>query len=102
MAPPLFRRCVICRRLAHRDEFWRIVREGNTVKLDQGMGRSVYVCRQGSCLQEALKKNRLSKALRTPLPPIVVAELRQRAASSAQANSSLSIDNSCHQQCGHN
>ncbi|MFN3361489.1 MAG: YlxR family protein [Pseudanabaenaceae cyanobacterium] len=98
MAPPLFRRCIICRKLAHRQEFWRIVREGKTVKLDQGMGRSVYICRQGTCLQEALKKNRLSKALRAPLPPDILVELRARA---RQGDSSPSADSSCHRECGH-
>ncbi len=81
MAPVGFRRCIVCRKLADRGEFWRIVREGTTVKLDQGMGRSVYVCRQGNCLAEALKKNRLGKALRQPIPEVLLAELQRRVSS---------------------
>lgn len=82
MAAVGFRRCIICRKLADRGEFWRIVREGTTVKLDQGMGRSVYVCRQGGCLGEALKKNRLGKALRHPIPGSILGELGRRVNSS--------------------
>lgn len=33
------------------------------------MGRSAYLCPQATCLQEAQKKNRLAKALRSPVPP---------------------------------
>ncbi len=77
MAPVGFRRCIICRRLAHRSEFWRLVRQGDEVKLNEGMGRSVYVCKGGSCLAESLKKNRLGKALRHPIPESILAELRQ-------------------------
>jgi len=88
VAPVGFRRCIVCRKLAHRDEFWRIVREGNTVKLNEGMGRSVYICRQGNCLTEALKKHRIGKALRTPLPPAMAEKLRQLASSSQSTDSS--------------
>ncbi|PPJ64045.1 YlxR family protein [Cuspidothrix issatschenkoi] len=62
---PNYRRCISCRQVNLKQEFWRIVRvfpSGN-VQLDQGMGRSAYICRQASCLQLAQKKNRLGRCL---------------------------------------
>ncbi|NJL20540.1 MAG: YlxR family protein [Leptolyngbyaceae cyanobacterium SM1_3_5] len=63
------RRCVSCRKLAPKSEFWRIVREhpSGTVRLDDGMGRSAYLCPTAQCLQAAQKKNRLGRALKAPV-----------------------------------
>ncbi len=74
------RRCVSCRSLYPRDQLWRIVRlaKNHTVQLDTGMGRSAYLCCQSQCLQEAQKKNRLSRALRTSVPPSIYQDLWQR------------------------
>jgi uncharacterized protein len=50
---PNYRRCVSCRQVRLKQDFWRVVRvfpSGN-VQLDQGMGRSAYLCPQESCLQ---------------------------------------------------
>ncbi len=64
------RRCVSCRKLAPKSEFWRIVRDypSQTVQLDRGMGRSAYLCPTLECLQAAQKKNRLGRALKVPVP----------------------------------
>ena len=65
-----FRRCVSCRKIAIRSEFWRIVRchPSNRVAIDLGdkllQGRSVYLCPNATCLQLAQKKNRLGKSLK--------------------------------------
>ncbi len=82
--------------MADRAEFWRVVRvdhpavvansvttstAGNDqplVQLDQGMGRSAYICRKAPCLQQAQKKNRLSKALRAAIPASIFTELAHR------------------------
>jgi predicted RNA-binding protein YlxR (DUF448 family) len=55
---PNYRRCISCRQVGLKEEFWRIVRvfPSSTVQLDQGMGRSAYICSQASCLQAAQKK----------------------------------------------
>lgn len=52
-----YRRCISCRRVALKQEFWRIVRvyPSGELQLDQGMGRSAYLCPQASCLQAAKK-----------------------------------------------
>lgn len=74
-----------CRTLAHRSQFWRIVRdaETQTVQLDVGMGRSAYLCPRPSCLQEARKKNRLGRALRASVPEQIYETLQHRLASTA-------------------
>ncbi len=67
---PNYRRCVSCRQISSKQEFWRIVRvyPSHQVQLDQGMGRSAYLCPQATCLKVAEKKNRLGKALRAAVP----------------------------------
>lgn len=61
------RRCISCRRTAHRSEFLRIVRDHQThqVSLNDGMGRSAYLCPSADCIKQAQRKNRLSKVLKS-------------------------------------
>jgi uncharacterized protein len=65
-----FRRCVSCRKIALRSEFWRVVKchPSNQIAIDLGdtfrQGRSVYLCPTTECLQLAQKKNRLGKSLK--------------------------------------
>jgi uncharacterized protein len=68
--PPNYRRCVSCRKLAHRSNFWRVVRvfPSHQLQLDQGMGRSVYLCPEASCLKLAQKKDRLGRSLKLAVP----------------------------------
>ncbi|MBD2354136.1 YlxR family protein [Tolypothrix sp. FACHB-123] len=77
---PNYRRCISCRRVALKEEFWRIVRvfESRTVQLDEGMGRSAYICPQTSCLQAAQKKNRLGRSLHATVPETLYQTLWQR------------------------
>jgi len=74
------RRCVSCRTLRPKQFFWRVVRDhpSGKVRLDQGMGRSAYLCPQTNCLQAARKKNRLGRALKTPVPEDIYQTLWQR------------------------
>lgn len=78
---PILRRCVSCRQLRPRQELWRVVRLSEPrghVCLDQGMGRSAYLCPTIVCLQLARRKQRLSHALKTSVPSQVYDELEQR------------------------
>ena len=65
-----YRRCVSCRKLAPRNEFWRVVKSHPlntiTIELDNTLvqGRSAYLCPTAACLQAAQKKNRLSRSLK--------------------------------------
>jgi uncharacterized protein len=82
---PNHRRCISCRRTAHRQEFWRIVRRhpDRQICLDQGMGRSAYLCPNPDCLKLAQKKGRLGRALRAPVPEALFEQLQQRLVASA-------------------
>lgn len=77
---PNYRRCLSCRRIGPKESFWRIVRvyPSTEVQLDQGQGRSAYICPQASCLRTAQQKNRLGKALKTSVPESVYQELWAR------------------------
>jgi predicted RNA-binding protein YlxR (DUF448 family) len=65
------RSCVACRTTTAKRELVRIVRlPTGAVEVDptgKKSGRGAYLCRQVTCWEEALKRNRLSKALRTTL-----------------------------------
>jgi hypothetical protein len=76
---PVLRRCVACRELFDRSILWRVIRDHQDgVLLDQGMGRSAYLCRKESCLEDAQRRKRLPKALRCQVPESAIEELRQR------------------------
>ncbi|MDX2244890.1 MAG: YlxR family protein [Leptolyngbyaceae cyanobacterium bins.302] len=77
---PNIRRCVVCRKLAPKQEFWRVVRvhPSHAIVLDEGMGRSAYLCREEACLKAAQKKNRLGKALKATVPEATYHELTYR------------------------
>jgi hypothetical protein len=56
-----------------KGELWRIVRtpEG-VVQVDAGgrlAGRGAYVCHDPACIERAITKGALARALKSPLPP---------------------------------
>ncbi|PAX60653.1 YlxR family protein [Brunnivagina elsteri] len=77
---PNYRRCISCRKVGLKQEFWRIVRvfPSGQVQLDEGMGRSAYICPQASCLTAAQKKNRLGRSLHATVPEALYQSLWQR------------------------
>jgi predicted RNA-binding protein YlxR (DUF448 family) len=76
---PILRRCVACRQLLDRRQFWRVIRDHKDgVLLDAGMGRSAYLCKQEECLEEARRRKRLQKALRCQVPDALLATLQER------------------------
>lgn len=87
---PNYRRCVSCRHIALKEFFWRIVRvyPSRQVQLDQGMGRSAYICRSMKCIKEARQKNRLGRALKVPFPDDIYQLLAERMATIPQQHSS--------------
>ncbi len=64
------RRCVSCGKIASKASFWRVVRlhPSHSVELDQGVGRSAYLCPQDNCLRTAERKRRLERALKASVP----------------------------------
>ncbi|HEY9805234.1 MAG TPA: YlxR family protein [Candidatus Obscuribacterales bacterium] len=85
---PNYRRCASCRKVGQKEEFWRIVRvyPTQTVQLDQGMGRSAYLCPTVECLQAAQKKNRLGRSLKSLVPPELYQTLEERLARASTVN----------------
>jgi predicted RNA-binding protein YlxR (DUF448 family) len=65
------RTCIACRTASAKREFVRVVRTPQgTVEADPSgkrAGRGAYLCARLSCWQEALKKDRLARALRTTI-----------------------------------
>lgn len=76
------RRCVSCRKIGSKIEFWRVVRchPSREVRIDLGIiclqGRSAYLCQTAECLQIAQKKNRLGRSLKTPIHEHIYHELK--------------------------
>jgi predicted RNA-binding protein YlxR (DUF448 family) len=77
---PNYRRCVVCRHVAPKESFWRVVRvyPSHQVQLDRGMGRSAYLCPQIECLKAAQKKNRLGRSLKVAVPESIYQRLWER------------------------
>jgi predicted RNA-binding protein YlxR (DUF448 family) len=71
------RTCVACRTERTKRDLTRIVRTPDRqVVLDPGgrlAGRGAYVCPDGDCLQRAIKKGALARALEIPLPAAFLA-----------------------------
>jgi predicted RNA-binding protein YlxR (DUF448 family) len=71
------RTCVACRTERQKRELVRVVRapDGNMAidRTGKAPGRGAYLCADGSCWSNALKKKAIERALSAPLP----AELRE-------------------------
>ena len=70
MTKATYRKCVGCGELKPRDEMIRITREHLTGKAvinpnSKTFGRSVYLCYNQNCIEQALKKNKIGKFLKT-------------------------------------
>ena len=87
-ARPVLRRCVSCRELFDRTQLWRVIRlaQGG-MALDQGMGRSAYLCQNRHCLDEARRKKKLQRALRCQVADSIVESLEQRLATGGVSGS---------------
>ena len=79
----VLRRCVACKKLLDRQQLWRVIRDHKDgLVLNDGMGRSAYLCPNEVCLEEAKKRKRLQKALRCQVPESVFQVLQKRLISS--------------------
>jgi len=84
---PVLRQCVACRRQTDRRELWRVVRlAAGGLALDAGQGRSAYLCPDPRCLEEARRRKRLQRALRTAVADSIYADLEARIISTAPAS----------------
>ncbi|WP_204152300.1 YlxR family protein [Leptolyngbya sp. CCY15150] len=86
---PNDRRCISCRKVDQKEYFWRIVRvyPSRTVQLDEGMGRSAYLCPSSDCLKAAQRKDRLGRSLKATVPDTIYQGLWQRLSHDTAAQS---------------
>jgi uncharacterized protein len=66
------RKCVACGKLQNRDEMIKITKDFSTGEVflnknSKQFGRSVYLCYNKTCVEEAFKKNKVQKALKSPI-----------------------------------
>lgn len=98
MSPPsapgvVLRRCVACRVLADRRRLWRVVRlASGGIQLDQGMGRSAYLCPCRDCLEEARRRRRLQRSLRCQVADALLDLLDERLGGEPQPASGASSE----------
>lgn len=74
------RTCIVCRETKDKRELIRVVRtpEGNFIVDPTGKanGRGAYLCRQASCWDKGLQKQRLAQALKATLTAKQIAALQ--------------------------
>ena len=75
----ILRQCVSCKKRLDRQQLWKVTRDyKDGVVLDNGMGRSAYLCPNENCFEEASRRKRLQKALRCQVPASVIEVLQKR------------------------
>jgi len=81
------RTCVACGRVRPKRELVRIVRTPNgEIKVDltgKVSGRGAYFCPEPPCAERGVKEGRLQHALETPVPEMLVEDLRKAVAVAA-------------------
>ncbi len=80
------RTCIACRQVGGKPGLLRVVRtpQGEVRLDDTGKlpGRGAYLHRQRACLEQAIARRQLTRALGVPIGDDIVLELRQRLAES--------------------
>jgi predicted RNA-binding protein YlxR (DUF448 family) len=70
---PPTRTCVVCRTPRDKRDLLRVVRmPSGGIALDPGGradGRGAYLCRTGSCIDDAFRRGALGRALAVTVPP---------------------------------
>lgn len=64
-----FRKCISCGELKHKDNLIKLVfdKENDELLINTNskiFGRSAYLCYNKSCIENALKKNKIDRALK--------------------------------------
>ena len=66
----IMRKCISCRTTFDRKNLLKITNDHKLgIRLNQGMGRSAYVCKSKKCSTDSKLKKKLQKALRSILNP---------------------------------
>lgn len=74
------RKCVGCGTFHSRENMVRVTKTASGTVVVNGnsktFGRSAYLCYNKSCIENALKKSRLQKVLKTALNDDIIEEIR--------------------------
>ena len=63
---PVMRKCISCRTTFDRNNLLKITNDHKLgIMLNEGMGRSAYICKSKKCYTDSKLKKKLQKALRT-------------------------------------
>ena len=68
------RKCAGCGKIKNRDELIKITKQNPhgdiVINPDSKVfGRSVYLCYNSTCIENAFKKNKISRVLKSSVPP---------------------------------
>ena len=67
---PVMRICISCRKTYDRKYLIKITKDHKQgIMLQQGMGRSAYICKSKKCHSDSKIKKKLQKALKTIIGP---------------------------------
>ena len=67
---PVMRKCISCRITFDRKDLLKITNDHKLgIMLNQGMGRSAYICKSKKCYTDSKLQKKLQKALKTFLEP---------------------------------
>ncbi|MDC3077708.1 YlxR family protein [Prochlorococcus sp. AH-716-O05] len=67
---PVMRKCISCRTTFDRKSLLKITNDYKLgIMLNQGMGRSAYICKSKKCYEDSKLKKKLQKALKSVLSP---------------------------------
>ena len=65
---PVMRRCISCRTTFDRNNLFKITNDHKLgIMLNQGMGRSAYICKTKKCFTDSKLQKKLQKALKSNL-----------------------------------
>ncbi len=76
--PKNVRRCVVCKKHRPKDELIRIVVTDGEARVDESGradGRGAYICKDGDCVKQLIKKKSLNYAFRQNVGERVYGEL---------------------------
>ena len=67
---PAMRLCIACRKTFDRNNLLKITNDHKLgIMVNQGMGRSAYICKSKKCYTDSKLKKKLQKALKSILNP---------------------------------
>ena len=65
---PIMRKCISCRTTYDRNKLLKITNDYKLgIMLNQGMGRSAYICKSEKCYTDSKLKKKLKRALKSHL-----------------------------------